>query len=495
VIVGKIGRVKRWDSNPAGTAAFSFETTSCNIGDKPLDWNPRTVNHPVIAQGLYRLDRAGRFQQLGLSWLKHGFSVVPGNECGHCPADAPNDRLVPGCSDTYSAELNGQQFRLGPRSEVNPVTGQFIVQHARPTGPADLAGRLQVNLADLQPGTDSGAPLYFLEAQYIHPQDAAAGNGTDNASYRKALVSTGAGAVQLDPDPGDATHRRSPAIQAWQDNDHEVRLFAIDVPDDGRVIFGIRSTPLAGQGFHLEMAVQNLTSDRAVRSLTLSAPQGTMTNPGFHGVKYHSGEKQEKQSGKDWPVSVNNSRITWSVDQPQGVDPAEVNALRWGTLYNFWCDSSDPPTEVEVGFLKPGGQGAPASVRVPLPPATVRLAPPSPDVRGSWLTFVPTDVDLGAVTPGRAGTIRLFVRPGLKKRALTLDSSAKEVKVTRRDLNETSGLPGWEVKVEKAEGAADEPFETTLTLRSDDQSDQPVRLRVFGHFAAADGVKPKPPQD
>ena len=64
-----------------GFAGYAIGTRSCNRGDTPLNWcdqasgcapGATTKDHPVIAQNLYRL-KNGRFDQIGMSWLKHGF--------------------------------------------------------------------------------------------------------------------------------------------------------------------------------------------------------------------------------------------------------------------------------------------------------------------------------------------------------------------------------------------------------------------------------------
>ena len=54
----------------------------------------------------------------------------------------------------------------------------------------------------------------------------------------------------------------------------------------------------------------------------------------------HSGEPY---STTDWGIDVDtaNGRITWSTST-FGVDP-NANALRWGTMYNFWFDADAAP--------------------------------------------------------------------------------------------------------------------------------------------------------
>ena len=184
VIVGDLASifgdpaVMKWGT-VGGITAYSIGTVACNIGDQVLPWFGSTNEHPVIAQNLYRLQN-GEIEQIGMSWLKHGFGALTNSAC--CPCQDPQNfsLLGVGCSDPYNSGLNGNQAGfdgqagLGPRSEVNAFTGFFPF----PYGSQGLSGnaiykRLQVQNDDVDPSLNPGA-LYFAEGHYVTPDDAAA---------------------------------------------------------------------------------------------------------------------------------------------------------------------------------------------------------------------------------------------------------------------------------------------------------------------------------
>jgi len=351
VIVGSLHDMHSYGTDlVTGIAAFAIGTTSCNAGDEPLSWHGNTTEHPVIAQNMYRL-ADGRFEQIGMSWVKHGFATINGDSCqfGCVPPPMPGSQLGVGCSDPYAASLNGQQSNLGPRSQVNPHTGVFPYPWSAPD-PAPLIGRrLQVHTDDLDPALNPGA-LYFVEGHYVHPEDSAAGFQNNNASYRRVSVSQ----VGLDYELFSAggTSRENPAIRAWQNHDGTVTETDAQIQDDGLLIVSEKTTDLGNGLWHYEYAVQNLNADRAVRSFSVPVESTVaVSNIGFHDVDWHSGEVID---GTDWSSSRANGLLTWSTES-FSTNP-NANAIRWGTLYNFRFDADVPPaaTEATLGLFKPG---------------------------------------------------------------------------------------------------------------------------------------------
>ena len=470
VIVGDIPNILRQGSLGNETA-FSLATTSCNIGTRHLDWLDEPSNlHPVITQNLHRV-RDGRIEQLGtMSWLKHGFSVLAGSVCGSCQ-DNSNDRLGINCSDPYSAGLNGLQGGLGPRSEINAATGAFPIPFKRLPVPRNvLDGRLRVANSDLDPASNAGA-RYFVESQYIHPQDAAAGKGLNNASYREAFVEVqGGGEFHLRLSASSPIVRQKPAIQAWKTVHPDVTYHNIDVPNDGRLIVGIRHAASPAGAVRTTVAIQNLNSHRSARSLKLRFPDGSAANAGFHDIAY----QHEPYSSADWNATINGSEIEWKTGT-FSADP-NANALRWSTMYTFWCESTAPPESLEVGFFRPD---TPGSITIDLSQAPSGLAASLEPV-ADWAS-VEESINLGEVRRGAAVSFGVSSRSGLDRDLKSVDSSNKNLQANA-NKNEDEESTSWKIDVSPNNDAEAGYFESIVTLSTNNSSDQPVRLRIFGEI-------------
>lgn len=356
VIVGRLSDVATYGTDGSGIYAYAVGTTSCNVGDEELLWIQSTPEHPVIGQSLYRYEN-GRIVQIGQSWLKHGFQALQGGLCTPCtPSSMGGAALGVGCSDPYGAQLNGSQSGLGPKSEVNPSTGEFPFPFSGPAWDPIIGRRIQVLEEDVDPVLHPSA-LYFAEGHYIAADDAAAGNDANNASYRPLSV---ADDVDYTMDVVDSTRRELPAIFAWQEIDPEVVIQIIDIPNDGRIHVGYRVTDNGDGTWHYEYAVHNLNSHLSIQALTLVMDSAVLaTDVGFHDVAYHSGESY---GSDDWAFSRSATAGTWQTAL-HSADP-DANALRWGTTYNFWFDSNFAPTP-SAGRLTTFRPGSPTEVYFP----------------------------------------------------------------------------------------------------------------------------------
>ena len=340
VIVGDLPSV-RYYGELGGIRAYSVATTSCNIGDEVLEWFDNSNRHPVIGQTLYRVNAEGtRVEQLGQSWLKHGFAALTGSVCDPCQNPGSFSLLGVGCSDPYSTGLNGQQSNLGTKTEVNAFTGFFNW----PFGGRGQTGntvfkRLQVEVADLEAGG-----TYYVGSQYVSPDDAEAGNQHNNASYRPVVPN----ATQTNLSVTSFTRREQAPIYAWKAVNNDVDLQEVFVPNEG--LFNVAALAIDNNDgtWTYEYALHNQTSHRSADSFAVPAAGASTA---FHDVDYHSGDLYDDQ---DWSASEGGGMVTFSPrDQGQF-----TNAVRWGTMYNYTVTTSTPPTtgQIEIGlFLDEAG--------------------------------------------------------------------------------------------------------------------------------------------
>lgn len=371
VIVGDLMDTDNYTTAGAidGKRSYAVGTVSCNIGTAPLLWIANDNRHPVIGQTLYRLNN-GRFEQIGQSWLKHGFTALQGTVCSPCTANPDGRALGVGCSDPYGAGLNGSQGGLGPKSEVNAFTGAYPYPWLNQgTGSGALFKRVQVLESDL---TVAGA-LYFVGGMYVTADDSAAGNQMNNQSYRRVTIGA---APALALNLQGTTQRGRAAIFAWQDHglgvntpDPGVAITQAQAPNDGRFYAGSKVRTVGTGVWRYEYAIQNLNSHRSARSFTVPIPEGAVvTNAGFHDVPYHSGEPY---NSTDWVMTVGSTSVTWSCVDPYNAANDTANAIRWDNIFNFWFDCNFPPDNGQgsLGLHRPGAAGEPntlgVGVRIP----------------------------------------------------------------------------------------------------------------------------------
>jgi len=395
VVVSTIGSgFSKYGTKNVGTAqspvlvtGYAVTTVSCNIGTDLAEWFQNNNQHPVIGTQMYRLHN-GRFEQIGMNWLKHGFCAADAPQCTNLgpagSAYAPNgscDWLGLYATDTYSTGLNGQQSLCGPRSEVNPATGVFPYPYQLNWG---LSGdcvykRLQIFNSDVDPANYAGG-RYFVEVHYV-TTDEGTFNRANNASYREAIVGTlsngsqagscGSSTQGYGLSFSGSTVPLKPAIDAWATLDVAVRSSTVDIAGDGRIKVSSKATDLGGGNWSYEYAVYNHNSHRGVGSFSIaknSNPAVTFSSIGFHDVAYHSGEPYD---GTDWVPSLEASTLSWAT-VPFDTNP-NANALRWGTLYNFRFVCNQPPTTgaVTLGLFRTGLPGSveAAGLHIPIMPA------------------------------------------------------------------------------------------------------------------------------
>ncbi len=327
-----------------------------NAGDEEMDWymSPNPL-HPFVVFNMYRLnvvDGSERFEQIGESWAMHGFCALDTSGCGpQCSYPTGCSTLAPGCSDSNSAGLMATQIGLGPKSEINPWTGEwsYLGSHYQTCGECPhtpISHRLQVHDADLDPAQNQSAQ-YFGDQIYITHDDV---NVMNSAAWKPCTVSGSPGGTWSIGMTGSSTMPDIGfAYDAWEGT--RQTMLAQEVPPiefespDGRCVLSAKPTDLGDGIWHYEYALFNIDMDRKVGSFSIPVPAGaSITNVEFHGVESHD----EPYSNDPWEAEVANGAVTWTtIDNP----------LRWAAMYNFRFDADAPPDEdvtVTLGMWEPG---------------------------------------------------------------------------------------------------------------------------------------------
>lgn len=391
VIVGDLAGLAQFGAS-ATQVGLAVGTDSCNAGTVNLRWIANPSNdHPVIPQNLYRMSGGAtndeRFEQIGASYVKHAFTALAQNLCGFGCNGTSGTQLGSGCSDPYTADLNGVP-NLGSRAWINPFTGFYPRNDGGTTNNSHTGHthtgaihRILVDIPDLNTSLNPGAS-YYAEAQYVTPHEYVhcQSNPTEcnmynNVSYRKYNVT---GTTSFSFSPAAATQRQKPALAAWP-GASSVELRPAPGVDGVAWIFYKVTNPSPGV-WHYEYAVYNQNLDRAIRSFSIPLGNGvTLNNVGFHAPPQHPGWANDGTfnnagfSSVPWTQSQAGGNMSWNAET--FAENQNSNAVRWGTMYNFRFDSNRPPVAMNatIGYLKTGDPTT-ASVMGPEPVSAVANA-------------------------------------------------------------------------------------------------------------------------
>lgn len=360
VVLQAIGSVSN-SGVVGGVRGYVLGSNTCNIGTLNIAWTSNST--PGLGMNAFRLHN-GRLEQVGQSWCKLACCAAAGSGCGMSCNGQGGSVLGAGCLDVYGSGWNSIQNRMGPRSQINAYTGQFVTSGGG-SGFSAISRHIQVAESDMSVANFPGA-RFFVEGIYVSTEDAQAGAATNNTTYQAVNVSTGGATPTYAMSLSGAVFPQIPAIRAWRDHglgvnnpDTSVAIGSFFVPGEGNFHYGHKVRDNGNGTWTYDYAVYNLNSDRSGGSLSIPVPEGvTITNIGFHDVDYHSGEVYDNT---DWANGRGTTDVAWNSPQTHAQNP-NSNALRWGTMYNFWFTANRPPASSRQGTLGLFKPGTPASV-------------------------------------------------------------------------------------------------------------------------------------
>lgn len=342
---------------PSGLAdepvtVYSARIVLCNTDDGNVPVLIDSAMHPMFVQNLYRA-KNGRFQQIGMSWVRHLGVTTNQSLCGPGDCEAlPGtfDQLCPDCGTDVYGSFMAVQFRMGPRFEINPVTEigpQPFTGHGE-TGPTPISKLMQVRNSDLDPALNPGA-RYFIETQVLSNADRMSGSQINNVSAREVLVQQSSADV-FDLQVTGPTLVGEPAIKLWASTDPLVTCEPNDIANDGRLYLASRAAQITPTRWQYNWAIYNQDSRKSVSGLSVPLSSALLVqSTGFYDVDYHSGDGNvlgTNFSGVDWPAAIAPDSIRWHTDD-FATDP-NANAIRWGTAYSFELVTNAAPAAQSI---------------------------------------------------------------------------------------------------------------------------------------------------
>lgn len=320
--------------------------------------------HPLLIWNLYRIDSAGRIEQVGRSAVKHAF-VSTNTNCTPGPGSNNSTGAVLGlgCSDTYSTGNNDGIQNLGPRSEILPAKGLWgrcgstadpdcnLVENG--ISGNDYEQRMVVRESQIPAGNS-----YYMESWYVVRDDINIYNTM--ASWPVTFNYTSSWSVS-----NGSPWALGPAINLWVNpaTTSEFQKNSEIATGEGRARVAVKVTSLGGNQWRYDYAVMNFDFARAVTTGTPAYGDDAtpaqrfriVHNFGFDGFSvplpagstvtqtFHDGDLD---SGNDWSAGSVADEARWTAPADPaplaGVPPVR-NPLNWGTLFRFSLTTDRPP--------------------------------------------------------------------------------------------------------------------------------------------------------
>ena len=329
---------------PNGRTGMSMSTTSCNVGDVNMNWfAAMNEDHPGINMQLYR-ELDGRFEMVGISWVKHGFFALSSSQCTPCQNPSNGTFLGVGCSDTYANSNNGDRFWLGPRDEWDAFLGTWECTGSFFDGtPVDCQrdqGGNGFNSVDHRLESfdyDLGNPgaTYYYEAHYVMHDDV--NNMNDIGSRRCTMSWNGSSWNFATPGSGNALVE-GPALLRWGDT----QTIASPKPYDGEVVLAVDVTDNGNGTWRYEYALFNWRLESEVRSFQIPF-KGFASDFYFHDI--------DDQASNDWQVSTADNNITFTFPDVFLSGHKVGGPLGHNYLYNFGFTANRGPAAQEYNSV------------------------------------------------------------------------------------------------------------------------------------------------
>lgn len=286
--------------------------------------------HPYLIWNLYRVTD-GVIEQIGRSGIKHAFLTINSSCTINCN---DNHILWPGCGDVYGVGNNDSDFDIGPRFEVDPLTGEFESTGSffDQNGDGGLdngstgngENRMQVLREDLQTADSQ----YFFESWYVIRDDSDIFNSMGYRPVTPNNINNNAWSYPA------GTFAVGPVIDQWvppatDPSTGSQNVLFVDTRDVGHLKLAVRTADLGGGQFRYTYMLANFDVTAGLSEFNLNMASGRVSNIGFHDV--------DQDAANDWTVS--GSDLSFQA--------GSGDEMPWGNAYTF-SFIGGPPVDGQV---------------------------------------------------------------------------------------------------------------------------------------------------
>ncbi len=298
-----------------------------NIGTADVAWHIKFTGpadpynndqHPYLIWSIYR-EIDGRFEQIGLSGIKHAFFTINTN----CPC--PGGHVLGlGCEDVYGVGNNDSNSDLGPRQELDSFSG--IWENCGSFFDPNCTGSQQIYstglgqnrlISDTNELTDPSNSQLFFQAWYIIRDDIDIFNSMGYRSFAPAPNGGGGWAMNEGTDFNNGaaldnyvTPNTISALESSQTQS----------TNEGHFTVAVKVVDLGNDLFRYNYAIENYDFDPRFNQFTLPLIDSPLiTNWVF--------SDSDDNAANDWAVDFSNNLVHISGDV--------TNEQDWGMLFSF----------------------------------------------------------------------------------------------------------------------------------------------------------------
>lgn len=346
-----------------GTIVIAPSASLKNVGTADIPWYQKFTGsfppydndqHPYLIWNMYRVID-NRLEQIGTSGIKHAFLTINTN----CTINCGNNHILwLGCEDVYGVANNDSGWDIGPRQEVESLTGiwqstcSFFDPGCTGSQTNSSNGTDENRLVVRESAISDSNLTYYFSAWYPNREDVDIYN---SMGYRV-----------VDPQPVTATawnigtvggFVNGPVIDAWvspgtqSSNEASVRISHAE----GHATFAAKVIDLGGGLYRYHYALDNYDVDARLASYRFSLNAAdSLTDFVFSDA--------DNDDANNWTISRNGDLVTV---QNNGREQD------WGELNSFSFTTSAAP--MTAGFsaqmAQPSGNQNYLSVALPVPNA------------------------------------------------------------------------------------------------------------------------------